>query len=194
MPFPHKNIRLSTEQYKGQRWHFVTICCAGRRRVFASQKRAVWIVEILRQEATSAHFRVYAYCVMPDHLHILVAGVDATSDLLRFVKEFKQKTSYVFERSFHASLWQKKFYDHILRPRDSIDGVAAYIWLNPVRKGLCADPKAYPFSGSFTLDWMNLRFPNEGWVPRWKSGQEKSARLPGQRPTGTQTPRKAAAT
>jgi hypothetical protein len=66
-------------------------------------------------------------------------------------------------------LWQKKFYDRILRERDSFDGVAGYIWMNPVRKGLCSDPREYPYSGSFAVDWKKMMRPLESWVPEWKA-------------------------
>ncbi len=105
---------------------------------------------------------------MPDHVHALVTGLAADSDLLLFVRKFKQKTSSEFKESRGAILWQKKFYDHILRPRDSVDGVAMYIWMNPVRQGICGDPKDYPYSGSFVLDWENLKLPRDEWVPQWK--------------------------
>ncbi|HXQ25078.1 MAG TPA: transposase [Candidatus Acidoferrales bacterium] len=169
MPFPHKNIRLHPQRYIGQSSYFVTLCCAGRRPVFATSKNAVWLIEILRKHSISHRFAVHAYCVMPDHFHVLVAGLDPSSSLLAFIKNLKQTTSREFQKQFRKTLWQKKFYDHILRPRDNPDGVAAYIWSNPVRKGLCKDPRAYPYSGSFTTDWKKTIFPVELWAPDWKA-------------------------
>ncbi|MBZ5695418.1 MAG: transposase [Acidobacteriia bacterium] len=168
MGFLHRNIRLPAAKYRGVQWYFVTLCCAGRRRVFADEKRATWIVDELRRHATSHRFAVHAYCAMPDHLHALVMGLDATSDLLTFLKNLKQKTAYEFHSEFDRSLWQKKFYDHILRREDAVERVAAYIWMNPVRKGLCKDPREYAFSGSFVLDWKRDGKPVETWVPPWK--------------------------
>jgi hypothetical protein len=46
------------------------------------------------------------------------------------------------------------FYDRILRATDAVETVAIYIWSNPVRKGLCAQPGQYPYSGSQTIDWI----------------------------------------
>ena len=78
---------------------------------------------------------------MPDHVHILVEGQESASDLRRFVKALKQRTGFLYQREVHEQLWQKKFYDHILRRNDAPDTVAWYIWMNPVRKGICAQPK-----------------------------------------------------
>jgi putative transposase len=167
--FYHKDIRLPAGNYAGQRWHFVTICCHQRLRLFSSRGRATWLVDALAREAAANQFAVHAYCTMPDHLHVLARGIDSASNLLVFVKGLKQKTGYEFKRMSHADLWQKKFYDHILRPRDSVDAVAAYIWMNPVRQGLCRDPKSYPYSGSFVLDWAKVKLSRDEWAPSWKA-------------------------
>jgi putative transposase len=167
MAFRHKNIRRPAAHYVGQRWYFVTLCCTGRRPVFANARHADWLIGELRQQSDSHRFAVHAYCVMPDHLHALAFGLDPAGDLLFFLKSLKQKTAYEFHTRFRRDLWQKKFYDHILRPHDSREGVAAYIWMNPVRKGICADPREYPYSGSSVLDWKQVA-PAKPWVPSWK--------------------------
>ena len=167
--YPHKNIRLPTSHYIGQRFYFITLCCSGHRRVFASPKRAIQLIDELRVQAASNRFAVHAYCVMPDHLHALVFGLEPASNMLRFLKTLKQKTAYEFQRKFNEPLWQKKFYDHILRPKDSPEAVAAYTWMNPARKGLCKTPNDYPFSGSFVFDdWRKTFSPRELWQPPWK--------------------------
>jgi hypothetical protein len=68
-----------------------------------------------------------------------------------------------------AVLWQKKFYDHILRETDNFYAVAGYIWMNPVRAGLCNAPQEYPYSGSFVADWKKGFLPAAQWVPCWKT-------------------------
>jgi putative transposase len=169
MPFPHKNIRLNRLRYLGQSSYFVTLCCAHRRPVFANSKNAARLVEILRKHSIMHRFAVCAYCVMPDHFHALISGLDPTSSLLAFIKNLKQTTSREYQKQFREALWQKKFYDHILRPRDNPAGVAAYIWMNPVREGLCKDPREYPYSGSFVMDWKKAISPVESWTPDWKA-------------------------
>jgi REP element-mobilizing transposase RayT len=85
---------------------------------------------------------------MPDHLHFLAEGTEAASDLQRLVKGFRIKSSRCFLTEWKAPLWQKRFYDRILRSPDSVESVAWYIWLNPVRKRLVANPEEYVHSGS----------------------------------------------
>jgi len=114
----HKNIRLPESDYRGQQFHFITICCHERRRTFLDPARCKWLLDILRTEAPTRNFAVHAYCVMPDHFHFLAEGTSVSSDLLRFMKSFKIKSSRLYQRQTQQILWQKKFFDHILRPRE----------------------------------------------------------------------------
>jgi putative transposase len=167
--FRHKNIRRPAAHYVGQREYFITFCCYGRRAVFAEAGTALWLIEELRRHSARCHFAVYAYCLMPEHFHALVRGLEPASDLLVFLKGFKQETAYEFRKEFRATLWQKKFYDYILRCDDLAERVAAYIWANPVRSGICCDALEYPFSGSFVLDRKKLVSPVGVWEPSWKA-------------------------
>jgi REP element-mobilizing transposase RayT len=105
---------------------------------------------------------------MPDHFHFLAEGLDPASNLLSMVLSFKMKTSRAYRQQTSRVLWQKKFFDHVLRSNDSPESVAWYIWLNPVRKGLSATPDQYPFSGSFTSLIPRLHQPSPAWTPPWK--------------------------
>jgi putative transposase len=135
MSFRRKNIRLHPIHYQGRRWFFITICCESRDPVFTDPKNALDLISCLKTTAERRQFGVHAFCVMPDHFHALLEGIAPESDLLLFVQNFKQASSRKYAKSLGAPLWQKKFYDHILRPKDSPEAVSWYIWMNPVRKG-----------------------------------------------------------
>lgn len=168
--FERKNIRLPAAYYCGNRLYFLTLCFADRRRYGANPRIASWIINRLRHHAEECAFFIHAYCVMPDHVHVLVAGASEDSYLVKFVESLKQDTSVVFARRTHRRLWQFKYYDHVLRSSDSADRVAFYIWFNPVREGLCRAPSDYPFLGSFTKIGArmlgNAAVPD--WLPPWK--------------------------
>ena len=91
-------------------------------------------------------FDVLAYCFMPDHLHLLLQG-SPDSKLVAFMQRFKQVTGYEFKRREGRPLWQRSYYDHVLRKDEDKRKLAEYIWYNPVRAGLAANPDEYPLSG-----------------------------------------------
>ena len=91
-------------------------------------------------------FKCYAYCLMPDHMHLLAAS-ESGSSLGEFVRHFKQISgfAYIQERGDH--LWQISYYDHVLRSDEAVRPVAEYIWDNPVRAGLASGRAEYAFNG-----------------------------------------------
>jgi putative transposase len=166
---PRENIRLGRHEYLGRKIYFVTICAEGRRSIFQDAKRATAAIAALGKVSESMHFYVHAFCLMSDHAHILVEGKTSASDLVKFVAQWKQNTGYLFRRELPRRFWQRRFYDHVLRRPEDSDGVAWYIWMNPVRNGIVAEPQDYPFSGSFTVEWPKTTHPFSAWVPPWKS-------------------------
>ena len=169
MTLHRKRIRLPASQYIGKQIYFLTLCTNGRHSAFANPSVGRWVLTRLRFASTNHNFAVYAYCAMPDHLHVLAESLAAKVDLVRFVSSFKQDTGYTYRRRFARPLWQPRYYDHVLRKSEDSESVAWYIWLNPVRKGLCRAPQDYELSGSFTLpDWRDRCGPAPCWSPPWK--------------------------
>jgi REP-associated tyrosine transposase len=165
MTFPRKRIRLPAANYLGLRRYFLTFCCFERGECFLQEDFNQHFVETLKEQAVAHQFSVPAYCLMPDHVHLLVEALRVTSNLAPFVKALKQTTGFEFERRTGERLWQRYYYDHVLRPEDDPDGVAWYIWLNPMRAGLCADAREYWFLGSLTGLWPPGARPDLIWVP-----------------------------
>jgi putative transposase len=162
-------IRLPSDHYVGQRIYFVTICCEGRSSFFGPPDLCKTAIEVLRRVSVSMHFMIHAYCIMPDHRHILAEGSTPGSNLTRFVAKWKQSTGYLLRDEASTPIWQRRFYDHVLRKATNCEAVAWYIWMNPVRKGMVAEPEQYPFSGSFTVEWPKLAPADTKWLPPWKT-------------------------
>ena len=173
--FQRKKNRLRPEEYRGRRRYFLTLCCEKRFPAFRSPKAAEQALHILRDCAVATAFHVHAYCFMPEHLHLLVEGANDQSVLSGFVKRFKQISGHRFHRTTGRLLWQAKFYDHILRSEDDLTSVCAYIWLNPVRRGLCRETSDYPFSGSLTMPWKGQPQNAQAWTPPWRATEKMPA-------------------
>ena len=112
---------------------------------------------VLEEVASHSGFAVVAYCFMPDHLHLLLAGEEdsALKDFMN-MKMFKQRCGFYFKRRYGTPLWQPSYYDHVLRKEESLEQVVRYIFENPVRRGLVSDWRGYPFLGSMAFDLGEL--------------------------------------
>ncbi|MBM2827172.1 MAG: hypothetical protein HW403_1236 [Dehalococcoidia bacterium] len=150
---PRKTIRLPSEAYSvvGTMCS-ITIAVQDRRPVFADPTIASAAIQVLREHSTANAVPVYAYCIMPDHVH-LVIGPSPTCDIISFVGQFKnlaQRAAWSY--SVRGAFWQKSFWDHFLREEEDIEAVVSYIMHNPVRSGLVTDWRDYPFCGSLEFE------------------------------------------
>jgi putative transposase len=110
------------------------------------------------------------YCLMPDHLHILLVGISPGSDQLKGVQFFRRNLP---GRSPEPFRFQNQAYDSVLREEDraldAFPAVVAYIADNPVRKELVSARSEYTFSGSLfagmpDLDWRRKDFWSVFWT------------------------------
>jgi putative transposase len=100
-----KRVRLKGFDYKGFYRYFITLCSFQKRNIFGERSLVSWIIDVLREKSKLFGFKVWAYCFMPDHLHLLLEGEDYSSDMKRFVSSFKQHTGYHYKKKFGERLW-----------------------------------------------------------------------------------------
>jgi REP-associated tyrosine transposase len=163
-----KTVRLPRSEYIGKRIYFLTICVEERRPIFLDSGRALVAIEELKKVADRMNMLVHAYCIMPDHVHLLAEGITAQADVVKFVAQWKQGTGFALRHELPPRFWQKGFYDHVLGRAQDSDAVAWYIWMNPVRRGIASSHGEYPFAGSFTVSWPIGVVPQRAWTPPWK--------------------------
>jgi len=149
-----KRHRLPDNNYKGEISVAFTLCVENRFELFRNPSIVGIFTDILKAIVERFSCIVPAYCFMPDHLHLIVAGINGNADSLRCIKTYKQKSGYWLAKHLNNACWQKDFYDHILRKDENLINVVKYIFDNPVRKGLVAHWQDYPFKGSigYSLD------------------------------------------
>jgi putative transposase len=140
--------RLAGFNYTGKHAYSLTICTYNRLRAFDDREFAREAIEKLLTTATKFGFEVIAYCVMPDHVHLVVQGLRDDSEMEAFVKSWNTQTGYYWRRRGRQKLWQEGYYDQILWSDVSLIRAARYVVMNPVRRGLVDDATVYQFSGS----------------------------------------------
>jgi len=147
-----KPRRLKDFSYRGYYRYFITIRSHGFKHHFVHDEVVTKVIETLKSTAEQERFSVWAYCFMPDHVHLLIEGKYTDADMRRFVFLFKQKTGYWFRGIYGVKLWGASYYEHVLRDDQATMAVARYIIQNPVRKGIVEDCSSYPYSGSFEIE------------------------------------------
>ncbi|MGV3721019.1 MAG: REP-associated tyrosine transposase [Actinomycetota bacterium] len=137
----------------------LTKCARHHQRPFADPGLAGEIIEAIRFRQREGIWRVYAFCLMPDHLHLviqLVAPPEATEthlDLHEVLGRFSSFTTRAaWRRGIRGKLWQHDQYDRLLRSNREFTTTCQYVLDNPVRKGLAGDWTEWPYSGVLE-DW-----------------------------------------
>ena len=151
VPLPRRKwVRLRDFDYSQAVPCSVTICALARREIFVRHDVNGAVIDCLRHEAARLGFRLIAYCLMPDHLHLLVVPPGTSKELSAFVGAFKSRsTRLLWGKGLKGRVWQESFYDRVLRKDEDIKVVAEYIVANPVRKGIASSTEAYPYSQTF---------------------------------------------
>ena len=130
----------------------ITTAVKGRAPVFASPAVAAAAVHVLRRHAAATGVPVYAWCVMPDHVH-LILGASPICDIVTFVGQFKNLAQReAWQRGIKGAFWQTSFWDHFLRGDERLEQVVEYVLNNPVRSGLVERWYDYRFSGSSVFE------------------------------------------
>ena len=94
--------RLKGFDYTGFYRYFITICTQNKNPVFHNEEIGKHYIGLLAEKAIVFHFKVWAYCFMPDHVHFLAEEIVQDADLRKFVSSFKQSNGYHFSKSIKA--------------------------------------------------------------------------------------------
>ena len=151
--------RLPEEDYIGRRTVAFTACLKGRSTYFVDLDSIGPHVSILESVVTDYRAAVPIYCFMPDHLHVLLMGLEDDSNLIQAFRKFKLKSGIALQR-YTEVRWQHRFYDHVVRVSEDWRHQSTYIAMNPVRAGLVEDCFDYPLLGTIGCDLQDviLRF------------------------------------
>jgi len=155
----------------GVQQYFVTICTDRRRKDFIDQAAATWLCSQILQFFEPRQFAVIAFCVMPDHLHLLLEGLTEDADLPAVMHNWKLRTGFAWKQRTGERLWHQGFYDYVLRDDDSVPGLVKYIISNPIRAGLTDDINQYPYAGSSRYAPADLVDAAVDWRSSWKAGE-----------------------
>ena len=138
MPFGLKRYQQARDH------HFITFSCHCRRPYLADPASKSTVEEILERTRARHNARIYAYVLMPEHVHLLINETFDIS-LAMFLKSFKQESSRKLKGT-RDQVWQPRYYDFNVRTPEKFSEKVQYIHRNPVSRGLAAAPELYAWS------------------------------------------------
>jgi putative transposase len=130
--------------------YFVTLCTYQRRTFLATSMVHDDFIRFATLAYAKHNIAVGRYVIMPDHLHLFVTGPD-DFELGRWIGLLKQVLRKHIETSSRDPIWQRGFFDHILRSEESYAQKWNYVRDNPVRAGLVGNADDCPYAGEIIM-------------------------------------------
>jgi REP element-mobilizing transposase RayT/DNA-binding transcriptional regulator YiaG len=116
------------------------------RDIFIDDKDKQLFLQTLNEKAKEECFAIYAYCLMDNHVHILLAGEH--SDLGNLVKRINTRYVYYFNKKYEriGHLFHDRYKSEPVEGENHLLEVVRYIHYNPVKAGKCVKPSDYKWS------------------------------------------------
>ena len=140
---PRKKMRLDGFDYRTHGAYFITICCCGRQPLFQTENENQMVTYWLNQ--ISRHFpqiKMDCFVVMPDHIHFIIwKQSDDDLSVATVIQWFKTMTTNVYIQGvqnhtfspYEKKVWQRGYYDHIIRNDADLNEKRQYIINNPLK-------------------------------------------------------------
>jgi len=128
--------------------YHVTQRGSNRERVFFCVSDYHMYLSLLREHAAHAKVRVLTYCLMTNHIHLVVVPEEAESLAVLFRRVHGRYAQYLNTRRHRSGhLWQARFYSCPLS-ENQLWVALRYVERNPCRALIAARPELYRWSGA----------------------------------------------
>jgi putative transposase len=158
----------------GATWFF-TVVTASRQPLFENDAAVRLLGAVMRDVRAEAPYWTIASVVLPDHLHCIWVLPQSDSDFSTRWKRIKQEFSCRWLRSGghevsvsdsrrskgERGVWQRRFWEHLVRDEEDLEHCCDYIHYNPVKHGYVLRPVDWPWSSlsrfvrmrHYPVDW-----------------------------------------
>ena len=154
-----RSARVGLQNYP----HHIVQRGHNRQTVFHDDREKRLYLRNLQEGKLELGCRVYAYCLMPNHVHLVVdPGKEAKSlgELMKRVAA--RQTRYVNRRQGRrGTLWEGRYRSSVIDTDRYLLACCRYVERNPVRAGMVARPEDHAWSsyrhkaGLVRLDWLD---------------------------------------
>ena len=153
--------------------YFFTVVSYMRNPIFGKES-AIDLLRYCFEATMDTHpFKIDAIVILPDHLHTIWTLPDNDSDFSTRWKRIKATFSKEYQgnnarnlpeslvRKREKGIWQRRFWEHLIRNQEDFNKHCDYIHYNPVKHGLAKSPSEWKHSsfrkfveqGIYDSDW-----------------------------------------
>ncbi len=142
--------------------YHVTNCGNNRAPVFHDDDDYTAFLQSIIELKTRRPFELYGYCLMPNHVHLLIRTFD--TPISRVMQGLLVAHTHRHHRVHGSSghVWQGRFKSPVVQEDDHLMAVLRHVEANPIRSGLVSTAGEYPWS---SFDAHGLGLPDESLDP-----------------------------
>ncbi len=153
--------------------YFFTVVTYSRRKIFIQEKAFDLFNESICYVQGRKPFNINAFCVCPDHIHMIWTLPENDADYptrWRLIKSYfshhcKEGESLEISKSgvkkYGKQVWQHRYWEHFIRNEEDYSRHVEYIHFNPVKHGLASSPSLWKYSsfqdyvsqGLYPVEW-----------------------------------------
>jgi len=113
------------------------------------------VIESLRFCAEK-HFHLWAFCIMPNHVHVLLKHHPEALLMSKILQSHKGFTGQEANKLLgrNGKFWHRETYDHVVRDQNEFDRIARYILNNPVKAKLVDKWEDWPYTYAHPELWQ----------------------------------------
>ena len=140
--------------------YFFTVVTYQRRLILGSEEAVRLLSDVMREVRKNLPFHTIAMVVLPDHIHCVWSlppdDLDFSTRWKKIKREFTVHWVALNERQPLVSssrrfkgergVWQRRFWEHLVRDEADLEHCCDYIHYNPVKHGYAASPGDWPWS------------------------------------------------
>jgi putative transposase len=143
--------------------YFVTMQTVGRKPLFRHERWARLLQSAVEHYART-EFRLHAYVVMPDHLHLLLRPNGKLEPPVQLIKDGFALCA-AKELDWHNEIWQPGFTENRIRDKEDWLRHLEYIRQNPIEAKLAEDPVLYPYMSLPDIQGLKPAPPSVASIP-----------------------------
>ena len=115
--------------------------------VFKSDEDYLYYLKLVQKYKAEHGFDLFHYCLMPNHVHLLVKTKQA-NDFSAFMKKINIAYFHHYRQSYDwiGHFWQDRYRSQAVGKDEYFIQCGKYIELNPVRAGIVSEPQLYLYS------------------------------------------------
>jgi putative transposase len=126
--------------------HHITQRGNRRQKTFFTREDYQHYLELLATAKAKARVEFWAYCLMPNHIHLVAIPAKEDSLATLFSDAHRRYSRRInFREGWRGHLWQERFHSFVMDER-YLQATVRYTELNPVRAGLCTSPEDWEWS------------------------------------------------